>query len=126
MPGTRRDAALSLVLIGLVAVILNIPAVRDGVFSVAGAEDAHVPVLSDTAKGLVIAADVVLFLFALRHLALLVTGRERLQGLFLDALASLAGATLAVLVLTRDELVRIPAAASLTARQMPSVMASTS
>jgi hypothetical protein len=116
MPGNRRDAALSLVLIGLVAVILNVPAVRDGVFSVAGA-DGRVPVLSDTAKGLVLAADVVLFLFALRHVALLVTGRERVQGLVFDALASLAGAVLCVLVLTRDELVRIPSSATLSAEQ---------
>jgi hypothetical protein len=112
MPGTRRDAALSLVLIALVAVILNVPGVRDVVFSVTGA-DGRVPVLSDTAKGLVVAADVVLFLFALRHLALLVTGRERLQGLIFDALASLAGAALCVLILTRDELVSIPSSATL-------------
>jgi hypothetical protein len=116
MPGTRRDAALSLVLIALVAVLLNVPTVRDRVFAVTGA-DGPVPVLSDTAKGLVVAADVVLFLFALRHLALLVTGRERLQALLFDALASLAGAALAVLVLTRDELVRIPSSATLSMDQ---------
>ena len=51
------------------------------------------------------------------HLLLLLTGVERVQGVVLDALASLAGAILAVLLMTRDELVRIPASSGLTEAQ---------
>jgi hypothetical protein len=48
-------------------------------------------------------------LFAIRHLILLVQGGEKVLGVLADALASLAGAGLAVLAMTRDELVRLPA-----------------
>jgi hypothetical protein len=116
MPGTRRDAAFSLVLLALVAVLLNVPSVRNGIFAVGGTEG-RAPILTTEALGLVPIADVVLGLFALRHVLLLVGGGETLVGIFLDALAALGGAVLAVLVLTRDALVAIPPTASLSPEQ---------
>ena len=116
MPGTRRDAVFSLVLLALVAVLLNVPSVRDGIFAVGGTEG-RVPILTPEALGLVLIADIVLLLFALRHAILLVKGGETLAAISLDALAALGGAVLAVLVLTRDALVAIPPTSSLSPEQ---------
>jgi hypothetical protein len=116
MPGTRRDAVLSLLLLGLVAVILNSPSLRDSLISV-GPGHQRAPVLAPDAIGLLPLADAVLLLFGLRHVVLLVSGGERVQGLVLDALASLAAVALAIAVMTRPELVRIPPTASLSAEQ---------
>ena len=116
VPVRRRDAALSLVLLGLLAVILNVPSLRDQILAVGVGEDRS-PVLAPAVTALTLAADAVLILFAVRHLLLLLTGVERVQGVVLDALASLAGAILAVLLMTRDELVRIPASSGLTEAQ---------
>lgn len=115
-PVRRRDAALSLVLLGLLALILNVPALRDRILAV-GVGDDRSPVLAPAVTALTLAADAVLILFAVRHLVLLVTGAERVQGVLLDAMASLAGAVLAVLLMTRDELIRIPPSAGLTEAQ---------
>jgi hypothetical protein len=100
VPVRRRDAALSLVLLGLLAVILNVPSLRDQILAVGVGEDRS-PVLAPAVTALTLAADAVLILFAVRHLLLLLTGVERVQGVVLDALASLAGAILAVLLMTR-------------------------
>ena len=116
MPGSRRDAGLALVLVALLAVLLNVSTFRDALFAVGG-QDHRSPILADAVVSLLPMADVVLGLFALRHVLILGTGRERVGGLLVDALASLAGAVLAGLVMTRDELVRIPASVGLTTAQ---------
>jgi|GEM_PF-1995850 len=116
MPVRRRDSVLSLVLLALLAVILNVPGLRDHILAV-GVGEGRSPVLAPAVTALTLAADAVLILFAVRHLLLLVAGVERVQGVLLDAMASLAGAFLAVLLMTRDELVRIPPAAGLTEAQ---------
>jgi hypothetical protein len=116
MPGTRRDAAFSLVLLGLVAVLLNVPSVRDGIFAVGPAEG-RVPILTKDALSLVLVADAVLALFALRNVLLLVAGGESLTAIVVDALAAAGGAVLGVLLMTRDALIAIPPSASLSAEQ---------
>ena len=116
MRATRRDAAASLVLLGLVAVLLNVAQVRESVFAVGGA-DGRSPILAKDATDLLLLADGVLLLFAVRSVLLLASGREQAAALAVDALASLAGAVLAVLVMTRDQLVRIPDSASLSKEQ---------
>ena len=82
-----------------------------------GVGEGRSPVLAPAVTALTLAADAVLILFAVRHLLLLVAGVERVQGVLVDAMASLAGAILAVLLMTRDELVRIPPSAGLTEAQ---------
>ena len=116
MPGTRRDAAFSLVLLGLVAVLLNVPSVRDAIFAIGGTEG-RVPILTPEALGLVPVADAVLALFALRNVLLAVAGGESLTALVLDALAALCGAVLCVLLMTRETLIAIPSSASLSSEQ---------
>ena len=106
MPGTRRDAALSLVLLALVALLLH--PFRDALLAV-GVPESRQPILSPSAVALLPVADAMLALFGLRHLLLLVQGGERRAGVLADALGSLAGAVLAVLVMTREDLVRLPA-----------------
>jgi hypothetical protein len=105
MPGTRRDAALSLVLLALVALLLH--PFRETLLAVGqGAE--RTPFLAPDAVALLPVADALLFLFALRNVFLLIAGGERLESVAADALASLSGVALAALVLTRDQLVRLP------------------
>ncbi|MCC7138358.1 MAG: hypothetical protein IT460_08040 [Planctomycetes bacterium] len=116
MPGTRRDAALSLVFLALLAAILDVPAVRDRLFAL-GAGEGRASLLGDDALALIPFANGVLALFALRHVALLVSGGERVGTLALDALASLCAAVLAVVAMTRDALIRVPDTAGLTAAQ---------
>jgi hypothetical protein len=116
VPGTRRDAILSLVLLVLIAVIVNVPKFRDALFAL-GAGEARSPLLSPEVLALLPACNGVILLFALRHAVLAISGTERVQGLALDALASLAAAALAVLLMTRDELVRIPGNAGLSEEQ---------
>ena len=114
MPESRRDAVTSLVLLGLLAVLANVPAVRDAVFAV-GSGSARFPLLAPEALALVPYVDVVLGLYALRHVLRLVSsGPEDVRMLGLDALASLGATVVAVVALTRDQLVRIPATSSLT------------
>jgi hypothetical protein len=105
MPGTRRDAALSLVLLGLVALLLH--PFRETLLAV-GQGDQRSPILAPDFVSLLPVADTLLFLFALRNVFLLIAGGERLESVAADALASLAGVALAVLVLTRDQLVQLP------------------
>jgi hypothetical protein len=105
MPGTRRDAALSLVLLTLVALLLH--PFRETLLAV-GQGTERTPFLSPDAVALLPVADALLFLFALRNVFLLIAGGERLESVAADALASLAGVALAALVLTRDQLVRLP------------------
>jgi hypothetical protein len=112
MPASRRDAATSVFLLALVAVLFNVAAVRDTVFAV-GTGSARLPLLAPDAIALVPYLDVVLGLFVLRHVVLLASGGERVGSVALDALASLGATALSVLALTRDQLVRIPARASL-------------
>jgi hypothetical protein len=116
LPGTRRDAALSLVLLGLLAVLVNVPSVRDALFAV-GRGATRAPILAPELVALVPWVDVMLALFALRHVVLLASGGERPLAVALDALASLSGAVLAALVMTRRALVLIPGSASLSREQ---------
>lgn len=116
MPVRRRDAVLSLVLLALLALILNVPDLRDRILAV-GIGEERSPVLAPSVTALTLAADAVLILFAVRHLLLLVSGVERVEGVVLDAMASLAGAILSVLLMTREELVRIPPSSGLTEAQ---------
>lgn len=116
MPGTRRDAVLSLVLLALIAVIFNVSGFRDALFAV-GRPETRAPILSPELLALLPVANVVLLLFALRHVLLLIAGGERVSGLAVDGFASLGGAVLAVLVMTRDQLVRIPVSTSLSQHQ---------
>ncbi|MFO0933918.1 MAG: hypothetical protein U1E39_14610 [Planctomycetota bacterium] len=116
MPGTRRDAALSLVLLALVALLVNVPSFRDALFAL-GTGDERTPILSPEVLALVPFLDVALGLFALRNVLLLVSGGERVASLAVDAAASFAAAGVAVLVMTRTELVRIPTGAGLTEAQ---------
>ncbi len=106
MPGTRRDAWLSLVLIALLVVVLH--PLRDRIFAVSGSEG-RTPIFSQEVVDLLPVADAVLFLFALRSVLLAIAGRERVESVIVDALAALAGAILAGLLLTRDALVQLPA-----------------
>lgn len=116
MPGTRRDAALSLVLLALLALLVASPGVRDALLAV-GAGSERRPLLAPGVADLVPFALVVIGLFAARHVLDLLAGHERLPGVVLDGVASLAGAGLAVAVLRLDELVRIPEGAGLTEHQ---------
>jgi hypothetical protein len=116
MPGTRRDAILSLVLLALVAVIVDVPEFRDALFAL-GSDDSRSPLLSPEVLALWPAWNAVILLFAVRHALLAISGAERVLGLVLDALASLAAAAFAVLLMTRDEIVRIPANAGLSEEQ---------
>lgn len=116
MPGTRREALLSLVFLALLAAILDVPAVRDRLFAL-GVGEARSSLLGEDALGLLPAANVVLGLFALRHAALLVSGTERVGTVALDAAASLAAAGFSVLVMTHDALIRVPESAGLSAEQ---------
>jgi hypothetical protein len=116
MPGTRRDAAFSIVLLGLVAVLLNVPSIRDGIFAVGG-QAGRAPILTPDALGLILVADVVLGLFLVRNVLLFAAGGESIPAIVVDALAALAGAVLGVLVMTRDALIAIPPSASLSSEQ---------
>jgi hypothetical protein len=116
MPGTRRDAALSLVLLALVALLVNLPSFRDALFALGTGAD-RAPILAPEVLALVPFLDVALGLFALRSVLLLRAGGERVASLAVDAAASLAAAGVAVLVMTRAELVRIPSGAGLTEAQ---------
>jgi hypothetical protein len=106
MPGTRRDGALSLVLIALVAVLLH--PLRSRVFAVEGT-DGVTPIFPDEVVALLPLFDAMLGLFALRGVLLLAGGRERVESVAADALAALCGAVLAGMLLTRDQLVTLPA-----------------
>jgi len=116
MPGTRRDAVLALVLLGLIGLLVNVPGFRDALFAL-GTGEQRAPILSPEMLGLVPVLDVALVLFAVRNLLLLAAGGERIASLVVDAAASLAAALVAVLVMTRAELVRIPSGAGLTEAQ---------
>jgi hypothetical protein len=105
MPGTRRDAVLSLVLLGLVALLIH--PFRDRLLAI-GFGTERTPILAEDAVGLLPVADALLALFAVRNVFLLVSGGERVESVIADALAALAGVALAVLVLTRDQLVQLP------------------
>lgn len=114
LPGTRRDAALSLVLIVLVALLVNVPSFRDALFAL-GTGDARAPLLAPDLLALVPVLDAALLLLAVRNVLLLRAGGERPASVAVDALASLVLAGLCVLVMTRDELVRVPVGAGLSA-----------
>jgi len=116
MPVRRRDAIASLVLLGLVAVIANVPAFRDALFSIGGGEG-RVAILAPEVVSLLPAADAVLFLFALRLVLQIVAGGERIESVAVDGLASLAGAAFCVLLMTRNQLVTLPTSAGLSESQ---------
>lgn len=112
MPVGRRDAAGSLVLLALVAMLANVPRFRDALFSIGSGGD-RTPVLAPDLLELVPAFDVVLVLFAIRFAIQLRAGGERLEGVAADGLASLAGAGFCVLLMTRNQLVQIPSSVGL-------------
>ncbi len=116
MPVRRRDAIASLVLLGLVAIIANVPSFRDGLFSIGG-DAGRVPILAPEVVSLLPAADAVLLLFALRFVLQIAAGGERIASVAADGLASLAGAAFCVLLMTRTQLVRLPASAGLSEAQ---------
>lgn len=112
MPVRRRDALASLVLLGLVALLINVSAVRDALFSVGG-DAGRSPILAPDLLDLIPAADAVLMLFAVRFGLQLISGGERVGSLVADGLASLGGAGFCVLLMTRNQLVQLPATAGL-------------
>ena len=102
---TRRDSALGLVLLGLLALIFH--PFRDAVFAVHTADGMR-PLLAPDVVALLPVLDAVLGLFALRLLVTLVAGGEHVAAVAIDALASLGLAVLLVLVATRTELIALP------------------
>jgi len=76
MPGTRRDAALSLVLLVIVELLIDVLSVRDALFAI-GTGDARAPILSEDAVRLIPAANGVLFLFALGRGFVAIRKRDR-------------------------------------------------
>jgi hypothetical protein len=116
VPGSRRDAALSLGLLGLVAALVHVPALRDRIFAV-GPEGGRVTLLSGEVLSLLPALDVMLAGFAVASIALLLAGRESGAGVVADAVGSLAGVVFCVLLITRTEIVRIPASTGLSEAQ---------
>ena len=116
MPVRRRDAIASIVLLGLVAVLANVPTFRDALFSIGG-DAGRVPILAPDVVALLPAADAVLFLFALRLALQILAGGERVESVAVDGLAALAGAAFCVLLMTRTQLVELPTSAGLSASQ---------
>jgi hypothetical protein len=102
---SRRDSALALVLLSLVAVLLLEP-VRDAILAVRYAGRTH-PLVSPDAAALVPWAYAVLGLHAVRHLMIFARRGEGAAAVATDAVASLATVALLVLVSTRD-LARLP------------------
>ncbi|HVG94650.1 MAG TPA: hypothetical protein VND21_09390 [Planctomycetota bacterium] len=116
IPGSRRDAALSLALLAAVAALVHVPGLRDRIFAV-GSEGGRVALLSGEVLSLLPALDVMLACFAAAAVALLVVGRESPLGVVADGVASLAGVVFCVLLITRSEIVSIPAATGLSEAQ---------
>jgi hypothetical protein len=103
---SRRDSLVALSLLAVLAAIFHAP-LRDQVFAVRHAGRAH-PLLGDELLRLLPLLDVVLGLFALRHVWLLVRRRDGVVSVGLDALATLATTSLFVLACTRSDLLRLP------------------
>lgn len=116
VPGTRRDAVLSLVLLALVAAIVNLEVLRDRVFSVE-TETGRAGILAPDLIALIPFLDAMLGLYALRQVVRLLHRGDGIRALAIDGLAALSGTIVSALVLTRAEVVRIPQSASLTAAQ---------
>jgi hypothetical protein len=112
MPVRRRDALASLVLLCLVATLVNVAGFRDALFSVGG-DAGRSPILAPDLLELIPAANVVLALFAVRFGLQLIAGGERVASVAADGVASLAGAAFCVLLMTRSQLVQLPATAGL-------------
>lgn len=115
-PGSRRDAAMTLVLLALVALLVHVPALRDVLFAV-GDRSSRAPILSAEVLALLPAADAMLAGFALAAAAVLAAGRETVWSVLADALGSLAGAVFCVLLITRPEIVRFPSSSGLSEEQ---------
>ncbi|MDJ0975091.1 MAG: hypothetical protein QNJ98_11570 [Planctomycetota bacterium] len=102
---TRRDGIQGLILTALLVLVFNmfldtIFALREG--------DTLTPFLSDDLKALLPWLNVVLGIFAVRHLLTALGRSERVETHVVDALASLAAAVLAILAATRANLVTLP------------------
>jgi len=102
---SRRDAALGLVLLVLIALILH--PFRSEVFAVRTSEG-MVPFLAPPLVALIPVFDVALVLFAIKQVSILLGSGETPLGVLADALASLALAVGLVLAATRDRIVQFP------------------
>ncbi|MFV1958983.1 MAG: permease prefix domain 1-containing protein [Planctomycetota bacterium] len=102
---SRRDAALALVLLGLMALILH--PFRDQIFAVRDG-DHLVGILAPDLIALLPFVDVALVLLAVRQVVILKAGGEHVLAIVVDALASLALAAVLVVAATRPELVVFP------------------
>jgi hypothetical protein len=100
-----RDAALGLVLLGLLGLILH--PFRDAIFAVRTPRG-MVPFLAPDLVALVPGATAVLGLFVLRQVLVLRAGGDSPGAVIVDAVACLVFAALLVLAATRAELVRLP------------------
>lgn len=102
---TRSDAVKGLILIGLLAVAFNV--FLDSIFAIRSGDGLQ-SFLSSELKALIPFLNVVLGLFAIRHILTFVGRGERPEASAVDALACLAACGLLVMAVTRSELVRIP------------------
>ena len=102
---SRRDAALGLVLLALIALILH--PFRDEVFAIRSG-DKLVGFLSPDLIEVLPVFDVALALFAIRQIVILVGWGEHPVGVLADALASLVLAVGLVLAATRPDLILFP------------------
>lgn len=102
---SRRDAALGLVLLGLIWLILH--PFRDEVFAIRTG-DGMVGFLAPDLVAVLPVFDVALALFAVRQIVILVGWGEHPLGVLADALASLALAVGLVLAATRPDIIRFP------------------
>ena len=109
-PVTRRGAVEGLVLLGLIALLVNV--FLDSVFSVRQGDEMR-PFLAPDLKDVVPYANVVFGFVALRHIAVLVDSRHSLFAVAADALGCLTGSALLVLAATQGKLVSMPASAKL-------------
>jgi hypothetical protein len=102
---SRRDAALGLVLLALIALILH--PFRDEVFALRSG-DRMVGFLAPDLVAVLPVFDVALALFAIRQIVILVGWGEHPLGVLADAFASLALAVGLVLAATRPDIIRFP------------------
>ncbi len=105
---TRRDGIQGLILVALLALLFNV--FLDTIFALREG-DALKPFLSPELKALAPWINCVLGLFALRHLLTVLGRSERVETSAVDAIASFAGAGLAIRAATRANLVTLPDAA---------------
>ncbi len=105
MKESRRDAALGLVLLALLALILH--PFRDQIFAVR-TEDGFVPFLAQDLLFVLPVVDIALVLFAIRQIVVLIHGGEHVIGVVADAIGSVVLGVALVFAATRGALVSFP------------------